>query len=294
MPAFATDAEISDSRLSTMAGLLEDYSLELTANGKTVIDEGASLLPPGAKVYVPKVPRESLQDKLHQIRLLREAGVQPIPHIVARQLSSAGELADFIHAAVADGGVNRVLVIGGDAEEPAGPFKDAAAVIASGILEDAQIRAVDVAGYPDGHPTIPADILRRDLRAKVDLANEHSLRLGIVTQFSFSADSIADYCKMLDNEGINTPVFAGLAGPTNPAQLLRFAKICGVTTSIKAANKLGWNALKLAANSTPDRHLNALSRHYAKGNTGNLSGIHIFSFGGFVKSAQWLKESVVA
>lgn len=294
-PVLPCDAAVPDptvSRTIAATSLLDNVALELTSNGKAVIEEGARILPPGTKVYVPKVPRESFQDKLRQIRLLKNARIQAVPHIVARQLSSAAELCDFVGAAVADSGVKRVLVIGGDADNVAGPFNDAADVIASGILEDAGIREIDVAGYPDGHPKIPKDVILNDLRAKVTFAQERSLALGIVTQFSFSADAIAWYCDMLHKEGIVTPVYAGLAGPTSPAQLLRFAAICGVSTSIRAANKLGLNALKLAANTTPDKHLDALAAHHRRGDTGNLAGIHIFSFGGFVKSAGWLTEKI--
>lgn len=290
MPVFTPDPFTPVAEPRSPGQLLADSSLELTSNGRETINEGSALLRPGTKVYVPKAPRENWQHKMLQIRFLKEAGVQPVPHIVARQLASENELTWFAREAAIDFGVTRVLVIGGDQKEPAGPFKDAAAVIGSGILSDAGIRQIDIAGYPDGHPVIPTPVLIDDLHNKMRLAAEQSLELNIVTQFSFSADSIAEYCANLAAQDIDLPVFAGFAGPTNPAQLLRYAKICGVSTSIKAANKLGWNAVKLAANTTPDRHLDILTNHYVAGDSGNLAGIHIFSFGGFIKSAAWLAE----
>ena len=268
--------------------LLEDSSIELSTNGETAIRAAAAVLPARTVAYVPKLPRETLQDKLVQIKLLNVVGFRPVPHIVARRLQSAEELKRFLNAARAEANVQRVLVIGGDESEAAGPYADSAAVIASGILRDLGIREVDVAGYPDGHPKIPQSVLAEDLRNKVSLAEQEGLRLSVVTQFSFSADAIAEYCAYLQEQGINVPVYAGLAGPTSPTQLLRFASICGVSTSIKAANKLGMNALKLATNTTPDRHFDVLAGHMASGQAGRLAGVHIFSFGGFVKSAEWL------
>ncbi len=290
MPDCLSDSLVPLIEARSPEQLLADSSVELTSNGRVTINEGAALLRPGTKVYVPKPPRENWQHKMLQVEFLKEAGVQPVPHIVARQLASENELTWFVTEAARDFGVTRVLVIGGDQEGPAGPFKDAAAVIESGILSDAGIKEIDVAGYPDGHPSIPTPVLIDDLYNKMRLAAEQAMKLNIVTQFSFSAGSIADYCADLAAQGIGLPVFAGFAGPTNPAQLLRYAKICGVSTSIKAANKLGWNAVKLAANTTPDRHLDILSGHFVEGNAGNLAGIHIFSFGGFVKSAAWLAK----
>lgn len=269
--------------------LLEDSSIELSTNGEAAIRKAAAILPSGTIVYVPKMPRETLQDKLVQIRILKLAGLNPVPHIVARQLTSKQELRDFIALAVRDGGVRRALVIGGDVTEAVGPFKDSAAVISSGILRDAGIREIDVAGYPDAHPIIPRDILMADIEAKISIAQDKGSRLRIVTQFSFSADAITEYCTDLVDRGIDAPVYAGLVGPTSPTQLLRFARICGVSTSIRAANKLGMNALKLAMNTSPDKHFDILAGHIGKGNAGNLAGVHIFSFGGFVDSAAWLE-----
>lgn len=269
--------------------LLEDSSIELSTNGEAAIRKAATILPSGTVVYVPKMPRQTLQDKLVQIRTLRRVGLNPVPHIVARQLTSEQELCDFLSLAVRDGGVRRALVIGGDATEAAGPFADSAAVIASGMLREAGIREVDIAGYPDGHPRIPDDVLMADLEAKSAIARDQDLRLSIVTQFSFSADAIAEYCADLAERGIDAPVYAGLVGPTGPTQLLRFAKLCGVSTSIRAANKLGMNALKLAMNTSPDKHFDVLAGHKGMNNTGNLAGIHIYSFGGFVDSAAWLE-----
>jgi methylenetetrahydrofolate reductase (NADPH) len=281
---------IAEQRIGAASKLLlEDSSIELSTNGETAIRKAAAILPAGTVVYVPKMPRQTLQDKLVQIRMLRRVGLNPVPHVVARQLISERELRDFIEMAVRDGNVRRVLVIGGDVTEAAGPFKDSAAVISSGILRDAGIREIDVAGYPDTHPSIPRDVLVADLEAKCSIASGQGLRLNIVTQFSFSADAIAEYCADLADRGIDAAVYAGLVGPTSPTQLLRFARICGVSTSFRAANKLGMNALKLATNTSPDKHFDVLAAHKGNGNAGNLTGIHLFSFGGFVDSAAWLE-----
>ena len=280
--------EFADEQAQAILGLLRNSSIELSTNGETAIREGSGILPSGMSVYVPKMPRQTLTDKLVQIALLQQYGLKPIPHVVARQLKSAQQLREFLQLAANSYGVSRVLLIGGDDKTSAGPFADAAAVIASGILVEAGIREVDVAGYPDGHPQIPSDVLRADLETKISLAADQGFGLNVVTQFSFSADAIAEYCADLAERGIDAPVYAGLVGPTGPTQLLRFAKICGVSTSIRAANKFGMNALKLAMNTSPDKHFDVLAGHKGMNNTGNLAGIHIFSFGGFVDSAAWL------
>lgn len=272
---------------ASAAGPLRVCSLELSANSAEAIARAAGLLPPETLVYVPKLPKRSHLDGLAQVRLARESGLRPIPHVAARSLASRQELESFLRAASGDCGVDRVLVIGGDEEKAAGPFVDSAAVIASGILEASGIRRVDVAGYPDGHPRIAPDILRRDLAAKIELAATKGLSLTVLTQFSFSPERIADYCAGLARVSPGTPVHAGVVGPTSAKRLLQFARICGVATSLRAVEKFGLDALRLVMQADTGRQCDELARRHAAGAAGNLAGVHVFTFGGFVESAAW-------
>jgi len=274
-------AEFDDVQSQAVSCLLRNSSIELSTNGEAAIRGASEILPPGMPVYVPKMPRETLADKLVQIRLLRKYGLNPIPHIVARQLSSEQELHDFLGVAASQGGVHRVLVVGGDDPKAAGPFQDSASVLASGILGGNGIDVVDVAGYPDGHPQISSEILLADLKAKSVLAESQGFGLNVVTQFSFQPGNIVAYCADLALTVPEVTVYAGLVGPTSPAKLLRFAKM-------RVANKLGANALKLAMHASPDKQFEILARHKDMEETGNLAGIHLFSFGGFVDSSKWL------
>lgn len=277
---------------AAMQRLLRNASIELTTNGRAAIEAAARLLPPGSRVYLPKMPRERLLDKLAPIAILREVGLDPVPHIVARHLSSPDELREFLNRAAAESGVRRVLVIGGDRGSAEGPFADSAAVVGSGMLAAAGITHVDVAGYPDGHPAISTERLTADLALKVRHASAQGLTLGIVTQFGFDPGSIATWCQRTARLAPGIAIHAGLAGPTNASQLLRYARVCGVSTSLKAVGKLGTDAVRLAMNSRPERQLDVLSRFRAAGMAGNLAGVHLFSFGGFVRSAEWMNETL--
>ena len=281
------------SQSDAMQTLLTQGSIELTTNGREAIERAERHLPPCTRVYVPKMPRESLEDKLVQIALLSELGLQPVPHLVARQIRSDAQLRGFLRKAVLNHGVRRVLLIGGDQQE-AGPYPDSAALLGSGLLGEAGLDEVDVAGYPDGHPLIPEDILWSDLQLKRELAAQQGLKLSLVTQFSFSPAGIAEWCCKVAGRAPGTPVYAGIAGPTSPRQLLRYARICGVSTSLKAVNTLGLNAVKLAVHARPERQLAVLARQWAGGQAGALAGLHVFSFGGFVESAAWIDRQLRA
>ena len=287
----ASPTALADNAQSAARALLRNSSIELTTNGREAIEAASRVLPRGTRVYVPKMPRQTLEEKLIQITLLRELGLEPVPHIVARQLRSREQLRDFLLSAAREAGVRRVLVIGGDQQQEAGPFAASAEVIASGELQEAGVTAVDVAGYPDGHPQIPGAALRADLELKRELAAEQGLRLGIVTQFSFNPSGVADYCHDMARFAPELPILAGIPGPTSAGHLLRYAKICGVSTSIKAINHLGTKAVRLAMRSRPDHQLEVLARRQSLGGAGILSGVHLFSFGGFVESARWLDRT---
>ena len=284
LPLSATAVSLEAVRLVT------NGAIELSTNGESTIRKAALILAPGTAVFVPKMPTQTIEQKLFQIRILREVGLNPVPHIVARQMTSEEELRSFLNRAVVEGGVKKVLLIGGDGFNPGGPFKDAAAVLASGLLREAGIRKVSVGGYPDGHPQIPESVLRSDLQDKMEIARAECIDLSIVTQFSFSPENIVEYCDSVESWAPGVPVYAGLAGPTSPAQLLRFAKICGVSMSLKGANRLGLNALRLASNGGPDGQVDKLAQSRVADLAGNLAGIHLFSFGGFVPSSEWLRN----
>lgn len=292
--ASSAPAATASAEAAATQRLLRNASIELTTNGRAAIEAAARHLLPGSRVYLPKMPRESLSDKLAAIQILSEVGLEPVPHIVARHLSGKDELSEFLARAVEGAGVRRVLVIGGDRQAGNGPFADSAAVVGSGILAAAGVTHVDVAGYPDGHPDISAATLAADLERKLRYASDQGLQLGIVSQFGFDPAAIATWCRETAESAPGVPVQAGIAGPTSTTQLLRYARVCGVRTSFRAVGKLGTDAVRLAMNSRPERQLAVLAQQQAAGLTGRLEGVHVFSFGGFVSSAAWMGEALRA
>ena len=216
------DASVQDG-LSSMYSRrhLDEIISELVVNGSIELstpDGGAipvvsTLLPYGTAVFVPKTLKRSLEDSLGCIGALHQAGFDPVPHIAARQVHSAGELQEYLDRAVGEAGVHRVMVVGGDATEVQGPFRDSAALIKSRILAKAGIREISVAGYPEGHPRIPLEALAADLDAKVDMAAEQGLGLNILTQFSFVPSRIIEFCDEMAHRAPRVPVYIGMAGP---------------------------------------------------------------------------------
>ncbi len=265
-------------------------SIEISTDNSKDIPLASRLLPYGMAIYVPKLPRHPLESNLTRIRALHDAGFDPVPHIAARQVASVQALRAYLDEVVNESNVHRVMVIGGDSAETAGPFPDSAALIESGVLAEAGIREVDVAGYPEGHPLIPLDVLTADLEAKLDMADGQGLGINIVTQFSFVPSRIVEYCDELAHKAPQVPIYVGMAGPTDALSLFRFARHCGVSESLRALSVLGVKAAKLACHTSPDEQLEVVSRYCAGHEVSNVIGLHIFSFGGFARSAEWLRQ----
>ena len=288
-----TGAEALSPEISRIAfELAKSASLEMGAHRPGDAARIAELLPADTLVYVNHLPRHSLDDTLRGLVAARAAGLEPVPHLAARRVGSRAELRTFVQRAVREAGVKKVLVLGGDLPTSAGPYTDAAAIIREGELEAAGVREIGIAGYPEGHAHIPPSTLAAALIEKIALARAHGLGAYVVTQFSFAPNRIVEFCAGLGRSAPDVPIYVGLAAPTNPAQLLKFAQICGVSASLRALQAQGMGAVRLFTHTDPTDQLIAVASHVAGGATANVVGLHLFSFGGVDAAANWINRRI--
>jgi methylenetetrahydrofolate reductase (NADPH) len=273
-----------------LAELVAASSLEFSPRELHRAGEMAALLPADACVYVPSLPGLPLSRTLEAIAALRAAGLDPVPHVSARRILDRDEFRLFLKKSVEQHGVHRVLVVGGDEPRPKGPFADSLEVIASGLLAECGVREIGVAGYPEGHPEISAVALQQSFLRKVDLARDQQLGLYVVTQFSFSPVRMVEFCAHLARTAPEVGVYVGVAGPTDPAALARYAQRCGVSVSLRALRNLGAGIAKLVTHTDPREHVVALARYARSREPSNLVGLHLYSFGGVVRTAAWMHD----
>jgi methylenetetrahydrofolate reductase (NADPH) len=286
-PAEPLVADAGDARAATLAGeLLANASLEVALREAGKLTEAAPLLPSGTCVYVPSLPARPLALSLPVLAAIRAQGLDPVPHVAARRVASHGELERFLTQAVREHGVHRVMLIGGDENESAGPWHDSVQLLASGVLRDTGVREIGIAAYPEGHPKIGQEALRRAFERKLELAHSQNLGSYIVTQFSFAPARIVALLADLATRAPSVPVYVGMPGPSDPLALLRYAQRCGVGATRRALSTLGSGIAHLVAHTDPSDQL-AAAAHYAAAHE-NLVGVHLYSFGGVVRTAQWL------
>ena len=293
---FRTPATWRQGSAHVAADLLASGSIEFSNGRPEEIEAVAQLLPRGMTVFLPVLHGRTLGSRLGLMEMLHGAGFDVVPHLAARRISSRDELRGFLDAARRMGALRRVLIVGGDARHPAGPYPDATAVLESGLLQEYGVSEVGFAGYPEGHPQLDAEVIRSALLAKLETASRLGLGYHVITQFSFVPARILEYCAWLATAAEGTPVYAGLAGPASIRQLVHFARYCGVTASLSAVGKLGVKVAQLTDHMRVDEQLGLLASRVdsrARGSS-NLTGIHLFSFGGFTATAQWMHDHIVA
>jgi methylenetetrahydrofolate reductase (NADPH) len=279
-----------DGEVARAAGeLVARGSIEMPAHRANDAQAIAALLPAGTAVYLPHLPRDTPEEIIAAMRCVRDAGLEPVPHLAARRIRSR-EAATALLSAARTIGVRRVLVIGGDQPEASGPFKFGVDLLREGILADCGLRGVALPGYPDGHPHVAEDVLLSDLRTKVSLVREQGITPHVVTQFSFSPERIVAYCSALQSHIPGVAVYCGLPGPASPVTLLKYAQRCGVSASLRALQAQGLGAVRLMTQTEPLPQLEAIARERAQQRAANVAGIHVFSFGGVQRSAAWMQR----
>lgn len=283
------NSERNELLRATISDLIINGNLEYSLGESQQINKAADLLPRSIGIYIPSLPGRSYAELLDQLSALKKAGFDPIPHIAARRVPSRQKLIKFLHDANTQLGVHRLMLIGGDSDEPEGPYNDAIELLEDGILADNGINEIGLAGYPEGHPRINEHSLNEALVRKLTLAEQQGVAAEIVTQFCFNPGRIIDYSTRIAELAPGTPLYIGMAGPTHTRALLRFAKYCGVSTSLRGLVAMGVNVAKLFSNTNPTNQLVKLAGYCANHQT-NIIGVHIFSFGGFLTSAKWMRE----
>jgi len=288
----AADHPAGGRAASIAAELVSGGSLEMGARRPEDAREIAALLPAGTPVYVNHLPRHRLLDSVPTLIAVREAGLEPVPHIAARRIKDRAELQAFLSRAVGDAGVRKALILGGDEPVALGAYADGAALLRDGLLAAAGLREIGLPGYPEGHPRIARAALENAFAEKLSLAAGQGLGTYVLTQFSFAPARVIEYCAALARSAPAVPVYVGLAGPTDPIALLRFAQRCGVSASLRALRAQGMDAVRLVTHTDPGQQLSSLAHYCSVHAACNVVGVHLFTFGGVTSAAEWMNRCI--
>jgi methylenetetrahydrofolate reductase (NADPH) len=268
------------------AYITEGFSIEMTAKDLDGIRAAAPLLPPDTPVAVTFLPGETLEARLAAAREVRALGFEPMPHFSARRITSEAELQSMVSRMADEAGVRRCFAIAGDPPRAEGPYSDTSMLIATGVFEAHGIKAIGIAGHPQGHPNMTEEETFAVLERKCSLIHERGMKPLIVTQFGFDPDAFMQWLVVVRQRGIDAPVRIGVPGPTSIRGLLKFAARCGVEASASVMSKYGISMANLIGSAGPDRMVNAFASGFASRH-GRVR-LHFYPFGGLVKTAEWI------
>jgi methylenetetrahydrofolate reductase (NADH) len=269
--------------------LVAASSIEVSPRDDFAGERLLELLDPGRTVFVNHPASVTHHDIVAACARLRRAGFNPVPHIAVRRLASFTQANDFLHRAAAEADVGAALIIGGDPDQPVGPFPDAYDLLASGLVAHHGLREVAFAGYPEGHPRIASRSLNEVLHAKVALTSRQGLEVSVVTQFGFEAVPILRWIAALRDCDIVCPVRVGIAGPATVATLAKFAVRCGIGASLRRLARGHTAFARILAEAGPEAVIGELVAQEDR--RWPIDGLHIFTFGGVRRTAEWIRAA---
>ena len=240
-------------------------------------------MPPGSEVFIADLPDQPPDVMREAAVELRRAGLEPVPHLVARNVTSLEEIAAVLDYLCREVHVSQVLVTGGDRPEPAGPFASALEVIESGILNEFRIRRLALACFPEGHPQIGDAELNYALNEKLATSRTAEMEVLLISQFAFHPDPVLTFARALREKGIETPLRVGTAGPAERQKLIEFGRDLGAGPSLQRLEGHGCGNEA----ETPEQLLTEIARAAEREPSLGIAGVHLFPFGSTRECLDW-------
>lgn len=243
--------------------------------------EHLAALPAGSRITVTCSPKFGLPRTLELTEAAIRAGHTVVPHLAARMVAHRSELAEFVKRVV-DLGVDDLYVIGGDAKEPVGGYRDAAGLLADLAGLDHGLRRIGVGCYPEGHPHIPDEALRAALLAKQKYATY------MVSQLCFDPGTLTSWLTQTRAAGVRLPLRLGVAAPVAITKLAELSLRIGVGQSLRYLTKQQGvvTNLVLGRSYAPERLLDRLAPQFAAPELA-IEGLHVFTFNQVEATVAW-------
>lgn len=271
---------------AALAGLLAAPTFELIPLKN--VHEQAAALPPGATVSVTASPAKGIEATVELAIALEAQGFRAIPHLSARMIRNRAHLASLL-TALADAGIDRAFVVGGDADEP-GEFLDGLSLLRAMAELGGGPREIGVPCYPQGHADIPDAVLLAALRDKAPFASY------MTTQLCFDPRAIGAFIAARRADGISLPVKIGIPGVAEIPKLMSISARIGVRDAsrfiLKNTRFVG-ELLTAGGIYRPTGLLEKLAPVIADPAAGVID-LHVYTFNQVPSTEAWRREYVAA
>jgi methylenetetrahydrofolate reductase (NADPH) len=269
----------SPAERAALARVLADPTFEIIPlkNAR----EQAAALPRGATVSVTASPGKGLEATVDLAIELEQASLRAIPHLSARMIRDRAHLSELL-TRLADAGIDRAFVVGGDAEEP-GEFLDGLSLLRAMADLGKLPKELGCPCYPQGHPAIPDAALDQALRDKAPFVQY------MTTQLCFDPKAIERFIAARRAEGNTLQVKIGLPGVAEIPKLLSISARIGVKDAgkfiVKNARFVG-ALLRSGGIYRPTQLVDKLAPVIGDP-AANVLGFHVYTFNNVAATVEW-------
>jgi methylenetetrahydrofolate reductase (NADPH) len=251
-----------------------------------IADEVVAHVPTEIEVAVTSSPARGIDATLRLCEELASAGFEVAPHLAARLVRDEEHLRDILERLRAIG-VRDVFAIAGDADEPAGKFGGATALLAAMAKLNHGIDMVGISGYPESHPFISDESTIQAMFDKEPFATY------IVSQLCLDAGVIAWWIRAVRDRGVQLPIHIGIPGPIGSRRLLRIAARIGVGESTRVVRRHGGllTRLLLRGRYSPDSLIDRLTPQLGDPRN-RIAGFHVYTFNELATTERWRREAL--
>ena len=267
---------------AALARLLANPTFELIPLKN--VREQAAALPRGATVSVTASPGKTIETTVDLAIELEATGLRAIPHLSARMIRDRAHLASLL-SRMADAGIDRAFVVGGDADEP-GEFLDGLALLRAMADIGRLPKELGCPCYPQGHPDIPDGALGQALRDKAEFVQY------MTTQLCFDPKAIASFIAARRAEGNTLAVKLGVPGVAEIPKLLTISARIGVKDASKFVTRnlsFVGQLLKSGGIYKPTRLLKDLGP-LLNDPVANVIDLHVYTFNNVPATVAWRDE----
>ena len=252
------------------------------------IESKMNVLEPRSYVAITCSPSKGVDVTLDAAERLAHRGFKVVPHVAAKMVRDVAHLREIMRR-LDDLPITGIFVPGGDAPKPIGEFACALDLLRAMAEIDHKFTEIGVAAHPEGHPSIPPDVLMEQLFKKQELANY------LVTQMCFDANVLAAWLRDIRESGVTLPAWIGLPGVLDRSTLITTSLRIGVGDSLRYLRSRGRIALRLLKSSTyrPDELLAEMAPYLVEP-IYNIAGYHIYCFNQVERTQKWRHEFVDA
>jgi methylenetetrahydrofolate reductase (NADPH) len=243
-------------------------------------------VPRDVTLTVTVSPVKGLDHTLELAGRLAAHGYPVVPHLSARLVVDPSHLAELI-ARMTEIGVRDVFVVAGDADEPAGTYEGASALLEAMREVGHPFEQVGITGYPESHPLIDDETTIASMFEKSRYATY------IASQICFDSRVTVGWVNDVWARGTRLPIFVGIPGLVPRAKLIRVSTRIGIGESLRYLRKHNDFVTRFLrpGGFSPDRLIKGLAPALADPEQ-KIAGFHIFTFNDLADTEAWRQRKL--